>query len=150
MEEKNLLTNRLSRRDILFQIGGVGLAGILKPGRIFSSFAEAQQPQSQRSGQPSPPGSNVLSPEDDDFLQEMEKRNFQYFWEQASPLTGLVRDRCNVSKNDSSIVASIAATGFGLTALCIGQQREFAASSDVRDRVLATLRFLWKKMPTHR
>src|SRR6202021_4047602 len=60
------------------------------------------------------------------------------------------RDRCNVLKDDNSIVASIAATGFGLTALCIGQQREFISPADARDRGLGTLRFLWKKMPTHR
>ena len=59
-------------------------------------------------------------------MQEMEKRNFQYFWEQASPQTGLIRDRCNVAKNDNSIVASIAATGFGLTGICIAQQRNYS------------------------
>ena len=47
-------------------------------------------------------------------------------------------------------MASIAATGFGLTALCIGEKRGFMPTTDVRDRVLNTLRFLWKKMPTHR
>ena len=77
-------------------------------------------------------------------------RNVQFFWEQASPQTGLIKDRCNVLKNDTTRVASIAATGFGLTALCIGQKRGFISLSDARDRVLLTLRFLWKKMPTHR
>ena len=143
MEEKNFLTKRLSRRELLFQIGGVGLLGVLAPANLALA-AETQQPKGSK---PSP---SVLSPEDDEFLQEMEKRNFQYFWEQASPQTGLVRDRCNVLKNENSIVASIAATGFGLTALCIGQHREFIPANEARDRVLATLRFLWKKMPTHR
>ncbi len=38
-------------------------------------------------------------------------------------------------------VASIAATGFGLTALCIAADREWVAQRDARDRVRATLRF---------
>src|SRR5580692_11805237 len=146
MQVKDFITNRLSRRDLLFQIGGVGLLGVLSPRQVFSSVSETQPPQAS----PASPTPSALSQEDDDLLQEMEKRNFQYFWDQAGVQTGLIRDRCNVLKDDNSIVASIAATGFGLTALCIGQQREFISPSDARDRVLATLRFLWKKMPTHR
>jgi hypothetical protein len=146
MQVKDFITNRLSRRDLLFQIGGVGLLGVLNPRQVFSSVSETQPPQASQAS----PTPSALSQEDDDFLQEMEKRNFQYFWDQAGVQTGLIRDRCNVLKDDNSIVASIAATGFGLTALCIGQQREFISPSDARDRVLATLRFLWKKMPTHR
>ncbi len=115
MEEEKSITNRLSRRELLFQVGGVGLLGVLGRRRLFSLTPERPQPSAV---------SPVLSQEDDDFLQEMEKRNFQYFWEQASPQTGLIRDRCNVAKNDNSIVASIAATGFGLTGICIAQQRE--------------------------
>src|SRR5712691_553629 len=58
-----------------------------------------------------------FSPEDDRLLDEMERLSCCYFWEQASPETGLVKDRCNARRatTDNSTVASIAATGFGLT-----------------------------------
>lgn len=101
-----------------------------------------------QAGPPALPG--PITPEDDSFLDGVEKASFQFFWEQAHPETGLVKDRCNVRKRDTSTVASIAATGFGLTALCIGQQRGWVSQADARHRVLATLGFLWKKMPTHR
>jgi hypothetical protein len=93
---------------------------------------------------------DALSPEDDRFLEELEKANFQFFWEQADSQTGLVKDRCHVRQTDTGIVASIAATGFGLTALCIGQKRGYVSFQDARNRVIATLRFLWKSMPNHR
>jgi hypothetical protein len=99
---------------------------------------------------PSPTPTFVLSAEDDAFLQAMEKANFLYFWEQANPQTGLVKDRCNTQVADRGIVASIAATGFGLTALCIAQKRGFISLADARERVAACLRFLWKKLPIHR
>lgn len=51
---------------------------------------------------------------------------------------------------DEGIVGSIAATGFALTALCIGEKRGFVSVSAARERVLATLRSLWKKLPNHR
>jgi hypothetical protein len=91
-----------------------------------------------------------LSPEDDAFLDDLEKANYLFFWEQAHPDTGLVKDRCNTRATDNSIVASIAGTGFGLTALCIAQQRGWISLSDALDRAITTLRFLWEKMPTHR
>jgi hypothetical protein len=47
-------------------------------------------------------------------------------------------------------LASIAATGFGLTALCIGDKRGYVSHVEARGRALNTLRFLWKKMPDHR
>jgi hypothetical protein len=93
----------------------------------------------------------TLSPEDDAFLEELERAAFLYFWEQSIPETGLVKDRCNVrSERDGGTVASIAATGFGLTALCIGAERRYVAHSEARDRVIAALRFLFTHMPTHR
>jgi len=91
-----------------------------------------------------------FSADDDQFLDEIERANFLFFWEQASPQTGLVRDRCNVRGNDRGGVSSIAATGFGLTALCIALKRRYLPFGPVRERILATLRFLWKKLPNHR
>jgi hypothetical protein len=103
-------------------------------------------------GQGSPTNEPNTTPAsaDDQFLEDLERANFQFFWEQASAKTGLVKDRCNVRANDNGVVASIAATGFGLAALCIGHERRYVSPSDARARVLATLEFLWKKMPTHR
>ena len=91
-----------------------------------------------------------LSQAEDALLDEVEKANHLFFWEQAHPETGLVKDRCNARTSDKGIVASIAGTGFGLTALCIAQQRGWVSLTDARDRVMTTLRFLQKKMPTHR
>lgn len=91
-----------------------------------------------------------LKAEDDAFLDELERANVRFFWEQANPETGLVKDRCHVRADDTGIVSSIASTGFGLTALCIGEKRGYIPSADARQRVLTTLRFLWKAMPNHR
>jgi hypothetical protein len=92
-----------------------------------------------------------LAPADEAFLDEMERAHFLYFWEQTNPKTGLIKDRWDPQSPDQGgLVASIASTGFGLTALCIGHERGFASSYDIRSRALATLLFLWKTMPNHR
>ena len=67
-----------------------------------------------------------LSPPDRVFLEDLEHRAFLYFWEQADHGTGLVLDRASSdggrAKGPSRDIASIAATGFGLTAICIGAE----------------------------
>jgi hypothetical protein len=87
---------------------------------------------------------------DEVLLEAIEAANYKYFWEQANPYTGIVRDRCNATNPDKSDLGSIASTGFGLTALCIGDQRGYGSHAETRGRVLNALRFLWKKLPNHR
>jgi hypothetical protein len=91
------------------------------------------------------PATPKLTREDKLFLEDLERRSFQYFWEQADPQTGLVPDRARM---DGSVldeshrhVASIAATGFGLTALCIAADRGWINQSQARERTRNTLRF---------
>ena len=50
-------------------------------------------------------------------------------------------------KPDDGLLGSIAATGFGFTALCIGAKRGYVSKTNARERVLDGLRFLWKNLP---
>lgn len=90
-----------------------------------------------------------LSGQDELFLEDLQRRSFQYFWEQADPHTGLVPDRARMDGSaldeNHRNVASIAATGFGLTALCIAAERKWIASEQARERVRNTLRFFGHK-----
>ena len=81
----------------------------------------------------------------DAFLEDLQQRSFRYFWEQADPNTGLVPDRARMDgltlPASHQNVASIAATGFGLTALCIAADRNWVDQVQVRERARNTLRF---------
>jgi hypothetical protein len=57
-------------------------------------------------------------PGEDVFLKKIQKDSFQYFLEYANPDTGLVLD-----SSSPGSPSSIAATGFGLAALSIGQHQ---------------------------
>src|SRR5579864_2085262 len=137
----------LSRREWLRKVSAGSLYLALAEAGIGMPRLLAPKPTAQGSRfiQQSP-----FSPDDEAFLEDLEKANFMYFWEQANPETGMVRDRANVRNPDSSVLSSIAATGFGLTALCIGVKRGFISYGDARARALTTLRFLWTKLPQHR
>jgi hypothetical protein len=136
--------NLLSRRQIFRQILGASFCLPFTP--VLTNLSAAQTGAQQKAPDLMP----TLSPEDDQFLDELERANFQFFWEQGNSKTGMVKDRCDVRKGRQLLAASIAATGFGLTALCIGEHRGFISRSQALERVFATLRFLWRKLPNHR
>lgn len=92
----------------------------------------------------------ILAASDDTFLDDLERRGCLYFLEQASDANGQVLDRAAAGitngKRDPRGMASIAATGFGLTALCIAADRGYIPRSRVLERVRRTLRFHLDKM----
>lgn len=91
---------------------------------------------------PPPPPGDDYSGTDDQLLEEIEKAAFLFFWEQADPSTGQVKDRALAAGNDSRTVSSIAATGYGLAALCIGDQHGYQPHANIVTRVQNTLSFL--------
>ncbi len=88
----------------------------------------------------------LIARAEDDFLEDLSRRAFLYFWEQADPQTGLVLDRVRAdalhSKRQSLDVASTANTGFGITSFCIAAERGWQPRAAVRERVAASLRHL--------
>ncbi len=104
---------------------------------------------------PNLPGSNAqaLRKIDIDLLDDISRRAFRYFWEQSSPKTGLTLDRAAMNPSDAEDlrknvqVASIAATGFGLAAVCIAQDHRWIGHQAATERVLTTLRFLAHQAP---
>jgi hypothetical protein len=78
----------------------------------------------------------------DNLLDQIERRACLYFYEMADPNTGLVLDRSPVDLPYTGGVSSIAATGFGLSALAIADTRRYVERPLVHERVRRTLRFL--------
>ena len=90
------------------------------------------------------------SPDDEDFLDNLERKACLFFWEQGSPNSGQVLDRARNDLNgrrDLRHMASIASTGFGLTALCIADSRGYLRHKQVLERVRTTLDWHLNKMP---
>ncbi|MGH9404728.1 MAG: glucoamylase family protein [Terriglobia bacterium] len=94
-------------------------------------------------------GRGIISRSDDAFLEDISRRAFRYFWEQSDANTGLVLDRARADgagiTGRNLEVASMALTGFALTAMCIASERRWMSSAQIRERVRAALRHL-----THR
>ena len=97
----------------------------------------------------SPPPSGGYTGTDAQLMDEIENAAFQFFWNQANPQTGLIKDRANATGSDNYTVCSIASVGFGLTALCIADSRGYMPNTAIRDRVLTTLNTLLNTADTY-
>lgn len=84
------------------------------------------------------------------FLEELERRAVRYFWETAPPATGLVPDRARADGSAPGEMASVAATGFGLTALALGANHGWLQHRAAAERAETTLRFLLRSAPHER
>jgi hypothetical protein len=116
----------LNRRKMLGLTGGAALASLLPAG--FAAAAESPVYK--------------LTHADELFLDDLEKRACMFFWEQGSPTTGQVLDRARndlTGGRDPRKMASIAATGYGLTALCIADRRGWLPHAQIVERVRTTL-----------
>jgi hypothetical protein len=97
------------------------------------------------SGQPAWVGAGsgyVVTKEDGVFLDEVQRRAVLFFTEHTDAVAGLTRDRAPNNGAGSRAPSSVAATGFALTAWCIGEQRGWLRADEARRRVVQTLRFV--------
>jgi len=79
-------------------------------------------------------------PDDDAFLDEVQRASFQYFLNEAGT-NGLVQDRMTDKR-----VSSTMAGGFHLSALCVGAERGWISREDAAQRVLTSLE-TYRRLP---
>jgi hypothetical protein len=119
----------MNRRILLKLLSGAALSG------PWSSFAATHR----------------LAEADEILLDDLERRGCLFFAEQAGPHTGQVLDRVKWVNSsgalDPSRMASIAATGFGLSSLCIADKRGYQPRTQVIEQVRRTLRFHCDVLP---
>lgn len=122
----------MSRRDCLRLIGGAALL----PQASCISRASSRA---------------TLAHSDEAWLDAMQRRSCLFFVEQASAANGQVLDRARnfnpSGKLDKQRMSSIAATGFGLTSLCIADHHHYQPRDAIREQVRRTLRFHANTLP---
>ncbi len=90
------------------------------------------------SAQADPKTSDGMS--DDEFLDLVERRAFLFYWYCANPENGITLDGAsNWAATDDLDWNSIAAVGFGLTAMCIGAERGWITRDQAFERCRVTL-----------
>jgi hypothetical protein len=87
-----------------------------------------------------PPASGVRTDfiNDDDFLDYVQHKTFNFFWDTQNPVTGLMLDRAS-----NPGLCSIASLGFGLSSINVGVDHGWITRAEGRTRVRTALQFLW-------
>lgn len=80
------------------------------------------------------------------LLDEVERRAVLYFVEQTDPISGLTRDRAPAEGGSGPSQASVAASGFALTAWGIAAQRGWLGREEAARRSKTTLRFILEEV----
>src|SRR5215471_13534243 len=91
------------------------------------------------SGQQSFAQSKVLS--DSALLDLVQKQTFKYFWDFAHPVSGLARERSNVTTYGPETV-TIGGSGFGIMSIIVSTERKWITRDTAAGRLLRILRFL--------
>lgn len=80
------------------------------------------------------------------ILDSIQHTAFNFFWNEASSGTGLIRDRSLVTGGTGGeyIPSSVASVGFGLSAICVGVDHGWVTRSNAAARVLTTFQTLWQ------
>lgn len=86
-------------------------------------------------GSVAPPARALTTPA---LLDSLQHGAFRFFWNEANPANGLIKDRSTPTSP-----ASIASVGFGLSAICIGVDHGWVTREAARERVLTTLETFW-------
>src|SRR5947209_19247426 len=113
----------LTRRELLH---AMGIALVVPPMAGMGAFA-MQVPFVE-------PPRVPYKGSDDALLDEIERAAFDFFWTETGT-SGQFKDRALLNGHDTRMVASIAATGFGLAGLCIGDSREYGKNAEIGVRV---------------
>ena len=105
---------------------------------ILAGFFGACRGASDGDGVDTPASISSLPADETAFIDSLQVRTFRFFWDLCDPVTGLAPDRAPTPS-----FASLAATGFALTAYPIGAERGWVSREAAAARTLRTLRFLW-------
>lgn len=100
---------------------------------ILSLACASPVPQAAKAAPPERVPSNLT---DEQLVDDIQHRTFNWFWETSNAENGLVNDRWPTQS-----FSSIAAVGFGLTAYGIGAEHGWVTREQAAQRVLTTLRF---------
>lgn len=105
---------------------------------FVTTFVTSCSPGARPAAERAVENAGAASPEPGAFVDSLQERTFRWFWDLADPHTGLTPDRWPTRS-----FASVAATGFALTAYPIGAEHGWVSREAAARRVLDTLHFLW-------
>lgn len=86
---------------------------------------------------------------DSALLDIVQRQTIKYFWDFAHPVSGMARERSNVTPLYGHEVVTLGGTGFGVMALIVGVERGWLGRDTVVSHLIKMTRFLQKADAYH-
>ncbi len=87
--------------------------------------------------------------DDDDLLELVQRQTFRYFWDFAHPVSGLARERSNMTWGHGLDVVTTGGSGFGIMTIIVAVERQWISRGDAVDRLLQMVEFLYRACSYH-
>lgn len=105
----------------------------------FDCFSQAAKQTTQR----------PLNLSDSALLDLVQKQTFKYFWDFAHPVSGMARERSNVTIEYGGETVTTGGTGFGIMAMIVAVERKWISRDTAVKHLLKMVRFLRKSEKYH-
>jgi hypothetical protein len=86
---------------------------------------------------------------DSALLELVQKQTFRYFWDFAHPVSGMARERSNVSYGYGDETCTTGGTGFGVMAVIVASERQWITRDTAAKFLLKMVNFLLKANAYH-
>ncbi len=86
---------------------------------------------------------------DSDLVELVQRTTFKYFWDFAHPVSGLTRERSNLTKESGADCVTIGGTGFGVMAIVVGVERKWITRDTAVKRLIRMVSFLTRANSYH-
>lgn len=83
------------------------------------------------------------------LLELVQKQTFRYFWDFAHPVSGLARERSNITSEYGWETCATGATGFGVMSMIVAVERKWITRDTAVKHLLKMIRFLRKAEHFH-
>ena len=117
------------------------LATCLGTASLLPLSSQAQTPNAAKLTYTAPRQKNLS---DEQLLDEVQRQTFKYFWDFGHPVSGMARERSNVSFDYGNEVVTTGGTGFGIMAIIVAAERKWITREQAAERVGKIVNFLWK------
>ena len=79
---------------------------------------------------------------DSALLELVQKQTFKYFWDFAHPVSGMARERSNVTETYGNEVITTGGTGFGIMSMIVATERKWIKRDTAAKHLLKIIGFL--------
>lgn len=121
----------------------------MRKGLIFFALLMALGVNAQKTAPVFDPVKRPKNLSDSALLDLVQKQTFRYFWDFAHPVSGLSRERSNVSYGYGGETVTIGGTGFGVMSVIVAAERKWISRDTAARFLLKMVNFLLKAESYH-